>query len=199
MKTGTQFWQLIAWVFVILSGYALAELHDAVEAKEKQLNSGRQLLIRQQAMLRDNRWVANLRAIEPVRQAWIDYLPHEDSAAISKANLLREMHTISHNAGVPGLTVLATDAENEANFSSPVNTSLPAYGSKSATAKPDELPSGVQVIRLQITGRFEPVSFAKLLRALKDEKPSAIIERVSVHGAQLELNMRYYWRLSTYK
>lgn len=200
MKTGARFWQLIGLVFIILIGYALAELHDDVTAKEMQFNSLQQLLFRQQALLRDNHWIVNLRSVEKIRQAWLDYLPDDDSAAVAKANLLRNVRAMGKNAGVAGLTVRATDAEfgEKTNNSTAAGGSLhPGYGSKSAAAKLDTLPLGVQMIKLQVTGRFEPVAFAKLLRALKEERRSSIIERVSVRGAQLDLNMRYYWRLNT--
>lgn len=199
MKAGARFWQLIGLVFIILSGYALAELHDAVTAQEKQFNSLQQLLSRQQALLRDNQWIANLRSIEKIRQAWLDYLPADDSAAVAKANLLRDVRAMGKNAGAAGLTVRATDAETgeKTDYSTAATGSLrPGYGSKSIAAKSDALPLGVQLIKLQITSRFEPAAFAKLLHALKEERHSAIIERISVRGAQLELDVRYYWRLN---
>lgn len=196
MKTGTRFWQLIGLVFLILGGYGLAELHDAVAVKQKQLETQRQLLFREEALLKDNRWKTNLRAVNQVREQWLNYLPVENSAAVAKAHLLSELRSAAQTAGMSSLTVSATDSESVEQAKPATSTAANAYSKSRKDAKSNALPSGVHMIKVNIAGRFDPASFTRLVRVLEEERRFTIVERLSVRSTQLELSVRCYWRLN---
>lgn len=204
MKTGARFWQLVGLVFFILGAYGLAELYDAVQAKQKQLDSQQQLALKQRALLHDNHWTANLAAIDSVRQAWLMYLPQEDSVAVAKAHMLNDMRTLAQNAGMTNLSITATEVEDNEKGSAGSalgNNAHSANGFASSARKSeaDALPAGVQLIKVKLAGRFNPAAFTQLLDALGEERWFAVIERASVRGAQMELNLRCYWRMNTSK
>ncbi len=200
MNTGARFWQLVGVVVLILGGYALAELHDAVQAKQKQLESQQQLLFRQQALLRDNRWIENRQEIERIQREWLAYLPVEESATVAKAHLLSQIRTVAQQAGIQNLNVTATDAEGgqPATSAGATGTARTNSVSRPGDAKPkaDQLPAGVQVIKLRVAGHFQPTAFVKLLLALEQEQQFAIIERLTVRGTQLEVGIRCYRRFN---
>lgn len=204
MKTGARFWQLVGLVFFILGAYGLAELYDAIQAKEKQLDSQQQLVKKQRALLHNNHWAANLAAVDSVRQAWLTYLPQEDSVAVAKAHLLNDMRTLAQNAGMANLSVTATEVENdEKDNATPEHgnnaRSKNSFASSRKKSETDALPAGVQLIKVKLAGRFNPAAFTQLLRALGEEGRFAVVEHASVRGAQMELNLRCYWRMNTSK
>ncbi len=199
MKTGARFWQLIGLVFFILAAYGLGELSDAVVAKEKDLNNQQLLLSRQEVLLHNNNWIENLHSVENVHKAWLSYLPVENSATFAKARLLSDIRVVTKNAGFTGVSVTATEAEGGDKSTSSSGTTTAqrqAYQFGSDKKKTDTLPAGVQMIKLTVTGRFDPASFNKLLLALEEEQRFAVIERVTIRSAQLELGIRCYWRLA---
>jgi hypothetical protein len=196
MKTGARFWQLIGVVCLVLSAYALAELYDAVQAKQAELDNERLLLARQEDLLRDNQWTRRLHAIQKIRNEWQAYLPVEDSPALAKAHFLSTLRYTAQNAGLSGLTIGATDLEgNEQNSSAKAALSSTRQSEKGKAGKSAALPPGVQMTKLRITGRFEPAAFVKLLRALEQEAQFVKIDSVTVRSAQLEIGMRAYWRI----
>lgn len=204
MQTGKRFWQLVGFVFFILIAYGLMELSDAISARQLQLKSQQQLLSRQEALLHDNRWQANLRSVEQARKAWMAYLPWEKSPTFAKARLLSDFRDIAKEAGITNLTVSATDAEggDKANEKAGVNATSTYAGRPVARFGSDKnkenlLPTGVQMIKLTIAGRFDPAGFNKLLKKLADTQRFSVMERVTVRGTQLELGIRYYWRLES--
>jgi hypothetical protein len=196
MKTGERFWQLIGLVFGILSIYALLELSDALNAKQTQFASVQQLLSRQEALLSDNHWAENLASVEQVRKAWTSYLPVEKTPTFAKARLLSDVRNFAKEAGITNLMVTATDAEGgektDDKTSSKVRPAARFGGEKN---KEEPLPKGVQMIKLTVTGRFDPAALHKLLQKQEEVQRFSAIERVTVRGAQLELGIRCYWRL----
>jgi len=201
MKIGAKFWQLIGVVLFILIGYALNELSDSIEANREHLRDRILLLAKQETLLRNNHWIENLHAVEAVREAWLGSLPTENSATFVKARLLSDVRDIAKDAGLNSVRVSATDSEGgdkpSGNTNSNSSDNQPSAYQGNRQKKGDALPSGVQMIKLNITGRFDPVAFNKLLLILKDKEQFAVIERIAVRGTQLELGLRCYWRLST--
>jgi hypothetical protein len=196
MKTGQRFWQLIGLVFGILSIYALLELSDALNARQTQLASLQQLLSRQEALLSDNHWAENLASVEQVRKAWTSYLPVEKTPTFAKARLLSDVRNFAREAGITNLMVTATDAEGGEKNNDRTNTQArPAARFGGEKNKEEPLPKGVQMIKLTVTGRFDPAAFHKLLKKQEEAQRFSVIERVTVRGAQLELAIRCYWRL----
>ncbi|MBI1891035.1 MAG: hypothetical protein HYS18_10335 [Burkholderiales bacterium] len=197
MKTGARFWQLIGLTFLILAWYGLAELDDAVTAKQKQLQDQRMLLTKQEDLLRDNQWKSNLADIEKVRTKWLAYIPEENSPALAKAHLLNELRSAAVNVGILNATVNATEGELEEQANSSVSGSTNSAYAKAGESKAKLLPSGLHVIKVNIVGRFDPAAFTKLVRVLEDERRFTVIERISVRGVQMDLNLRCYWRQPT--
>lgn len=202
MQTGKRFWQLIGFVFFILIVYGLMELSDAIAARQLQLKSQQQLLSRQEALLRDNHWPENLRLADQARKAWMSYLPVEKSPTFAKARLLSDIRNIAKEAGIANLTVTATDAEGGDKASGQAgdkansgNVARPLARFGADKKKDDLLPVGVQMIKLTLSGRFDPVAFNKLMQKQADVQRFLVIERVTVRGAQLELGIRSYWRI----
>lgn len=193
MKTGARFWQLIGLTFLILAWYGLAELDDAVTAKQKQLQDQRMLLTKQEDLLRDNQWKSNLADIEKIRTKWLAYIPEENSPALAKAHLLNDLRSAAVNVGILNATVNATEGELEEQAGSSAASTNSAYA-KASENKAKTLPTGLHVIKVNIVGRFDPAAFTKLIRVLEDERRFAVIERVSVRGVQMDLNLRCYWR-----
>lgn len=196
MKTGARFWQLVGLVIFILATYGLAELHDAVKAREKQLDNQQQILSKQRLLLHDNHWGADLAAVDSVRQAWLAHLPLEDSVAVAKAHLLNEMRLLAQNAGMTNLSVTATEVEDKEKGNA---TSSYGFNSGQKRAEADALPEGVRLIKVKLEGRFNPASFTQLLRTLEEEGRFTIVDRASVRGAQMELNLLCYWRMNASK
>lgn len=196
MKTGARFWKLIGLVILILGAYGLAELHDSVKAADKQLVSQQQLLSKQRALLHENHWTTDLESVDQVRQAWLKHLPAENTAAVAKAHLLNDIRSVARSAGMTSLSVTATEMEDNEASKAPS-----AYGFNPGQKKTEAeaLPAGVHLIKVKIEGRFNPSAFAGLMKALEEEGRTTIIERVSVRGAQLELNLRFYWLMGTGK
>jgi hypothetical protein len=195
MKTGERFWQLIGLVFGILSIYALLELTDALNTKQTQFASVQQLLSRQEALLHDNRWTENLDSVDKVRKAWMSYLPVEKTPTFAKAHLLSDVRNFAKEAGITNLMVTATDAEGGANSDDKTSKVRPVARFGNEKNKDELLPAGVQMIKLTVTGRFDPAAFHKLLKKQEEAQRFSVIERVTVRGAQLELGIRCYWRL----
>ncbi|MDO8178821.1 MAG: hypothetical protein Q7T62_11295 [Undibacterium sp.] len=202
MQTGKRFWQLISFVFFILIVYGLMELSDAIAARQLQLKSQQQLLSRQEALLRDNHWPENLRLADQARKAWMSYLPVEKSPTFAKARLLSDLRHIAKEAGIANLTVTATDAEGGDKASDKVgdkasagNVARPLARFGADKNKDDLLPVGVQMIKLTLSGRFDPVAFNKLMQKQEEVQRFLVIDRVTVRGAQLELGIRSYWRI----
>lgn len=196
MQTGERFWQLVGAAIFILCAYGLAELFDSNTARQKQLANQQQLLVRQQAALKDSRWDQKLKDAEQVQKAWLAYLPVEKSATFAKARLLSDVRQLAKDAGIVGATVSALDAEGGEK----TGTALTSYGAGSSSSvqdktKPSSLPSGVQMIKVTLIGRFDPVPFGRLLDTLEDAQKFTVVERVLVRGTQLEVNIRCYWHL----
>ena len=203
MKTGARFWKLIGMVILILSAYGLMELFDAIKARNSQLGIQQQLLLKQRILLHDNHWVADLAAIDLVRQAWLAYLPSADSVAVAKAQLLNDMRSLAQNSGLTNLSVTATEVdENEkSNTASSYNSGLGSTSAFSSSYKKSDTeapPKGVHLIKVKLGGRFDPAVFTKLLRALEEGR-FTIVESASVRGTQMELNLRYYWQMNLSK
>ncbi|MDP2964089.1 MAG: hypothetical protein Q8N54_15165 [Sulfurimicrobium sp.] len=196
MKTGARFWKLVGLVFLILGAYGLAELHDSVKAGDKRLVGQQQLLSKQRALLHENHWIADLESVEQVRQAWLKHLPSENTAAVAKAHLLNDIRSMAKSAGMTTLSVTATEMEDNEAGKTPSS-----YGFNPGQKKTEAetLPAGVHLIKVKIEGRFTPSTFAALMKALEEEGRPTIVERVSVRGAQMELNLRCYWLMSTDK
>ena len=196
MKTGARFWKLIGLVILILGAYGLAELHDSVKAKEKRLDSQQQLLSKQRVLLHENHWAADLESVDQVRQAWLKHLPSENTAAVAKAHLLNDIRSLARSAGMATLSVTATEMEDNETSKAPSS-----YGFNSSQKKieAEVLPAGVHLIKVKIEGRFNPSAFAALMKALEEEGRPTIIERVSVRGTQMELNLRCYWLMGAGK
>lgn len=202
MKTGARFWQLVGLVIFILGAYGLAELYDAVNVREKQISTQKHILSRQKTLLQNNHWAADLAAVDLLRQAWLTYLPPEDSVAVAKAHLLNDMRSLAENAGMTNLSVTATEVEDKSSAGSAPGThprSANNYGSSDKKTEADALPEGVRLIKVKLAGRFNPAAFTALLRALEESGRFAVIERASVRGVQMELNLRCYWRTNTSK
>ncbi|MFZ6672751.1 hypothetical protein [Undibacterium sp. Xuan67W] len=186
-------------VMLILVAHGLAELYDANVAQQKQLESQTQLLDRQESLLKKNHWTENLLAVQKVQKAWIGFLPTEKSPTFAKARLLSDIRDLAKDAGIPSLAVTATDAEGGEK----TDLSAGGYGTKSSyqsnadKTKLDVLPSGVQMIKLTVTGRFDPLAFTKLLHSLEEEQRFTVVERAIVRGAQMEIGIRCYWRVDT--
>lgn len=202
MNTGERFWQLIGMVVFILAAYGLMELVDFNAALQKQVQSQQQLLARQESMLKINHWQKDLNEVERIQNAWMAYLPAEKTPTFAKARLLSDVRNIAKDAGVANLSVTATDSEGgdkvEVGTKSPAQKSTQGgYQSIGDKNKVDVLPSGVQMIKLTITGRFDPMAFSKLMLTLDDVQRFTIVERVTVRGAQLEMGIRCYWRVGT--
>ena len=197
MKTGERFWQLLCMVMLILVAYGLAELYDVNVAQQKQLESQIQLLDRQESLLRNNRWPENLIAVQKVQKAWVSFLPTEKSPTFAKARLLSDIRDLAKDAGIPNLVVSATDAEGGDKADLPEYGARPTYQSNGDKNKLDVLPLGVQVIKLTVTGRFDPLAFTKLLHSMEEVQRFIIVERVIVRGAQMEIGIRCYWRVGT--
>lgn len=204
MQTGKRFWQLIGFVVFILMALGLLELSDAIVARQAQLKSQKILLARQEALIRDNHWEVNLRAAEQARKAWMNYLPAEKTPTFAKAHLLSDLRNYAKEAGMFNIIVTATDAEGGDKANDKVNekaaTSIsarpvPRFGADKK--KDDLLPAGVQMIKLTISGRFEPATFYKFMQKLTDAQRFSVIDRVTVRGMQLELGMRCYWRVGS--
>lgn len=200
MQTGKRFWNLMGLVFVILITYGLMELSDSIMARQLQLKSQQQLLTKQEVLIRDNHWPENLRAIDLVRKGWMNYLPVEKSPTFAKARLLSEFRDMAKEAGIANLTVSATDSESsdkenagETTVSGSVPRPVTRFGADKNKENP--LPAGVQMIKLTIAGRFDPAAFNKFLKKQTDAQNFAVVERLTVRGGQLELGIRYYWRL----
>lgn len=195
MKTGARFWKLIGLVILILGAYGLAELHDSVKAKEKRLDSQQQLLSKQRALAHENHWAADLESVDLVRQAWLKHLPSENSVAVAKAHLLNDIRSMARSAGMTTLSVTATEMEDNET-----SKAASSYGFNSSQKKieAEVLPAGVHLIKVKIEGRFNPSAFAALMKALEEGRPT-IIERVSVRGTQMELNLRCYWLMGAGK
>jgi uncharacterized secreted protein with C-terminal beta-propeller domain len=196
MKSGERFWHLMGLVFGILSIYALLELSDALNVKQVQLASAQQLLSRQEALLHDNHWVENLGLVDKVRKAWMVYLPAEKTPTVAKAHLLSDVRNFAKDAGITNLIVTATDAElveKNDDRTSPKARPTARFGIEKN--KDELLPTGVRMIKLTVTGRFDPAAFYKLMQKQEEAQRYSVIERVTVRGAQLELSIRCYWRL----
>jgi chromosome condensin MukBEF complex kleisin-like MukF subunit len=84
MQTGERFWQLVGAAIFILCAYGLAELFDSNTARQKQLANQQQLLVRQQAALKESRWDQKLKDAEQVQKAWLAYLPVENLPLLRK-------------------------------------------------------------------------------------------------------------------
>lgn len=204
METGKRFWQLIGFVAFILIAYALLELSDAVAARQTQLKGLQILLARQETLLRDNHWNLNLRAAEQARKDWLAYLPVEKTPTFAKAHLLSDLNHYAKEAGMFNIIVTATDAEggdkandkmNDKSATSAVSRPPPRFGVEKK--KEDVLPTGVQMIKLTIAGRFDPTTFYKFMQKLEDSQRFSVIDRVTVRGVQLELGVRCYWRVGS--
>ncbi|MBR7794046.1 MULTISPECIES: hypothetical protein [Undibacterium] len=192
MQTGERFWQLVGAAIFILCAYSLAELFDSNAARQKQLANQQQLLVRQQAALKESRWDQKLKDAERIQKAWLAYLPAEKSATFAKARLLSDVRQLAKDAGIVGVTVSAQDAEGGEK----TDAALTSYGTKSAQDKTkSSLPSGVQMIKVTLIGRFDPTPFGRLLDTLEDQQKFTVVERVLVRGTQLEVNIRCYWHL----
>ncbi|MBC3812491.1 hypothetical protein [Undibacterium aquatile] len=195
MQTGERFWQLVGAAIFILCAYGLAELFDSNTARQKQLANQQQLLVRQQAALKESRWDQKLKDAEQVQKAWLAYLPVEKSPTFAKARLLSDVRQLAKDAGIVGATVSALDAEGGEK----TGTALTSYGAGSGSSVQDKtkssLPSGVQMIKVTLIGRFDPVPFGRLLDTLEDAQKFTVVERVLVRGTQLEVNIRCYWHL----
>lgn len=197
MKTGERFWQLLGMVMLILVAYGLVELYDVNMAQQKQLESQSQLLERQERLLKNNHWPENLIAVQKVQKAWVSFLPTEKSPTFAKARLLSDIRDLAKDAGIPNLVVSATDAEGGDKVDSSASGEKFTYQSSGDKNKLDVLPSGVQVIKLTVTGRFDPLAFTKLLHSMEDAQRFIIVERAIVRGAQMEIGIRCYWRVGT--
>jgi hypothetical protein len=200
MKTGERFWQLIGFVFFILFMYGLMELSDALTARQAQITNLQQLLTRQENLVRDNHWLENAKAVENIKNAWLDYLPVEKTPTFAKAHLLSEVRNFARDAKINNLIVSATDAEGGEQTGNNANTKPIAKSSSTTRFAADKnkenvLPVGVQMIKLTISGRFDPAAFNSFLQKQADSQRFSVIERVTVRGAQLELGIRCYWRL----
>lgn len=196
MKTGTRFWRLIGLVILILGAYGLAEFHDSIEAGEKRLDGQHQLLSKQRALVHENHWEADLKSVDQVRQAWLKHLPSENTAAVAKAHLLNDIRSMARSAGMATLSVTATEMEDDETSKAP---SSYGFNSSQKKSEAETLPAGVHLIKVKIEGRFTPPAFAALMKALEEEGRSTIIERVSVRGTQMELNLRCYWLMGASK
>lgn len=203
METGKRFWQLIGFVVFILISYGLLELSDAIAAKKTQLKGLQALLTRQEILLRDNHWNANLRNAEQARKAWMNFLPVEKTPTFAKAHLLSDLNRYAKEAGMFSIIVTATDAEGSDKANDKIGDKaatsiaprpLPRFGVDKK--KEDLLPTGVQMIKLTIAGRFEPATFYKFMQKLADSQRFSVVDRVTVRGLQLELGVRCYWRVA---
>ncbi|MET3138888.1 hypothetical protein AAKU61_003261 [Undibacterium sp. GrIS 1.2] len=199
MKTSERFWQLVGIVMLILVAYGLAELYDVIVIQQKQLESQNQLLGRQEGLLKNNRWRENLQDVQKVQKAWVEFLPSEKSPTFAKARLLSDIRDLAKDARVANLVVTATDAENgdKTGLSAGAYGAKQPYQSNDDKNKLDMLPSGVQMIKLTVTGRFDPLAFTKLLHSLEETQRFTVIERAIVRGAQMEIAIRCYWRVDT--
>jgi hypothetical protein len=204
METGKRFWLLIGFVAFILVAYALLELSDAVAARQTQLKGAQTLLARQETLLNDNHWNINLRTAEQARKDWLNYLPVEKTPTFAKAHLLSDLNQYAKEAGMFNIIVTATDAEggdtandkmNDKSATSYVSRPPPRFGVEKK--KEASLPTGVQMIKLTISGRFDPATFYKFMQKLEDSQRFSVIDRVTVRGVQLELGVRCYWRVGT--
>lgn len=194
MKTGPRFWQLMAVVCLILGGYALAELYDAISAKQIALDAERVLLTRQEALLRDNQWGQRLLASQEIREKWLLSLPTEDTPALARAHLLSNVRTVAQDAGLAGVTVGASELEGGETAkaeAAPTGNVGKSAGKRNINA----LPSGVRMTKMHISGRFEPTAFFKILRSLELGDLFAKIENITVRANQLEIDLRVYWRI----
>lgn len=202
METGKRFWQLIGFVAFILIAYGLLELSDAITARQTQLKGLQTLLTRQETLLRDNHWNLNLREAEQARKAWMNYLPAEKTPTFAKAHLLSDLNRYAKEAGMFSIVVTATDAEGSDKANDKIGDKaaasiaprpFPRFGVDKK--KEDLLPAGVQMIKLTISGRFEPATFYKFMQKLADSQRFSVVDRVTVRGLQLEFGVRCYWRL----
>jgi hypothetical protein len=197
MKTGERFWQLIGLVFFILGTYGLIDLNDQIKEKNNQLDRQYQILIKEQKLIQNNNyWVKNLKAINLVQQAWLSYLPLEDSVAVAKAHLLNDMRVLAKNTGVINLSITASETDEDNKDTSVDNNTISLQNETSNFKKnePESLPANVHLIKVKLTGNFDPTVFTKMLHALENNEKIISIERVSVRGPQMEVNLRYYWR-----
>lgn len=196
MRVGENFWKLVCLVFLILGAYGLVILNDLVTEKSNLLDSQKKVLLKQRLLVENSAWVKNLAAVEPVRKAWLTYLPQDNSVALAKAHLLNAMRALAKDTGAMNLNVTATEVEVDAKNTLDNNIAIAQINHPSSLMKdqPEILPKSVHLIKLKVSGRFDPAAFSKLLRAIEDEGKFISIERVSVRGAQMELNLRYYWR-----
>ncbi|MET3119126.1 hypothetical protein AAKU64_003365 [Undibacterium sp. GrIS 1.8] len=197
MKTGERFWQLVGMVMLILIIYGLTELYDLNTVQKKQLDSQNELLDRQERLLKNNQWRENLIAVQQVKKAWIEFLPTEKSPTFAKARLLSDIRDLAKGAGVPNLAVTAADAEggDKTDLSPGAFKAKSTYQTNGDKNKLDVLPSGVQMIKLTVTGRFDPLAFTKLLHSFEEAQRFTVVERAIVRGAQMEIGIRCYWRL----
>ena len=85
------------------------------------------------------------------------------------------------------------EESEKSNAASGYNSNT-SFSLNNKNADIDTLPEGVHLIKVKLGGRFEPVAFTKLLQALEEGR-FTIVERVSVRGVQMELDLRYYWQL----
>lgn len=197
MKAGARFWQLIGMVMLILGAYGLIEQYDTVKIKKNQLDTQKQILLKQKTVLNDSHWVEDLAAVDSVRTAWLAYLPTADSVAVAKAQLLNDMRSLAQNAGVTNLLVTATEVEKEKNsLASGYNSNFGSTAYLSSDRNPaeiDTLPEGVLLIKVKLGGRFEPAAFTALLQELENGR-FAVVERISIRGVQMELSLRHYWQ-----
>jgi len=196
MRMGERFWQLIAVVFAILVLYGLTSLYDFNVVQQKQLLNQQQLLMKQQAMLKGNHWQSYAKDAEKLKKAWLAYLPTERSPTSAKAKLLSDIRALAQNSGIPNVVVSAGDAEGGES----VKSGNPFYADKSelgskASSKSQSLPTQVQMIKLTINGRFDPIPFKHLIRNIDETLPFTVIDSVRVRGTQLEMGIRCYWRI----
>lgn len=197
MKTGDRFWQLIGLVFFILGAYGLVDLYDQIKEKNNQLDRQYQILVKHQMLMQNDFWAKNLKAVNLVQKAWLSTLPLEDSVAVAKAHLLNDMRVLAKNTGAINLSITASEIEEDDNATSVDNNTVSSQNKTSNNYKknePESLPVNVHLIKVKLTGRFDPTVFTKLIHNLEESGKIITIERVSVRGPQMELNLRYYWR-----
>ena len=99
------------------------------------------------------------------------------------------------------MTVTATEevANEKSSTASDYNSSASYTDNFSSSNKKtgaNTLPAGVNLIKVKLGGTFDPAAFTKLLRAIEEGGRFTIVERATVLGTQMELNLRYYWRIN---
>ena len=198
MQTGNRFWYLISIVAMILVIYGLLNLQDAIGAQQKQLDTQISLLQKQKKMLAGNEWIKNLKQAETAQKQWRSYLPAEKNITYAKAKLISDFRNLALDSGMTGISVNANEQDGNEK------TALASIGKESGgntltrkDSKADALPDNVQMLKLSLTGRFDPIAFNKLIKRLDDANRFIVIEKVSAKGAQLEIGVRCYWQTET--